>query len=454
MGGSKEKGPIEEPRDNEANERAAANHAATNIQTRYLSDGTTLPPPQPCTTYPSPHPSTTAYPQQVTVIMGQPKPHKSVFEAYILWFPLGLLGFHHFYLRRYGFGIFYFFTVGGCGIGWLMDLFRMPYLVREANEELDNLDKFKPLRLDDAYIMWFPLGIIGMHHYYLRRPVWGVAYTFTAGFLGIGWIVDAFRMPSLLKKSNEELRTKYINKTPKIYSLCDAYVLGATPLGIFGAHHFYMKNIPFGLFYLFTLGGAGIGWIVDMFRMKWLVERANNPDKFLLGKRHKHLDDAYVLAFPLGILGFHHLYLERPVWGILYFFTLGLAGIGWLVDLFRMPCLVAETNKRLTDELQVVAEVQHHMRGPVQCTVRERQLNVYPPPQGTAESNETPILQPPPYSAVPNNYNSMSHTYPPAQYIPYENPTPQVPASSYTGSEIDKPPAYSNDAYKPDGTNM
>lgn len=45
----------------------------------------------------------------------------------------------------------------------------------------------------------------GLHHYYLRRPAWGVAYTFTLGMFGIGWLIDAFRMPCLVAEANERL---------------------------------------------------------------------------------------------------------------------------------------------------------------------------------------------------------------------------------------------------------
>jgi TM2 domain-containing membrane protein YozV len=65
----------------------------------------------------------------------------------------------------------------------------------------------------------------------------------------------------------------------------NAYILGATPAGLFGAHHFYLGRITFGIYYLLTLGGFGIGWIVDWIRMPWLVERANNVDRQLLGTR-------------------------------------------------------------------------------------------------------------------------------------------------------------------------
>ena len=35
-----------------------------------------------------------------------------------------------------------------------------------------------------------------------------------------------------------------------------------------------------------------------------------------------------------GFLGAHRFYYGRPLTGTLWFFTLGLLGVGWLVDLF------------------------------------------------------------------------------------------------------------------------
>jgi TM2 domain-containing membrane protein YozV len=69
------------------------------------------------------------------------------------------------------------------------------------------------------------------------------------------------------------------------------------------------------------------------------------------------------MAFPAGIFGLHHFYLERPYWGILYLLSGGLFGVGWLVDMCRMPCLVAEANKRLTEEAAMMHEVREQIGG-------------------------------------------------------------------------------------------
>lgn len=99
--------------------------------------------------------------QNVAVVIGSRPPQKSLFEAYLLCFPLGFLGLHHFYLRRYGFGFLYLFTLGLCGVGWIVDFFRLPRLVIAANRRIENPEEDEELTLLDAYILWFPLGILG-----------------------------------------------------------------------------------------------------------------------------------------------------------------------------------------------------------------------------------------------------------------------------------------------------
>lgn len=58
---------------------------------------------------------------------------KSVGVAYALWFFLGVLGAHRFYLGRVGSGLIYLFTFGLCGFGLIYDLFVIPRMVREEN---------------------------------------------------------------------------------------------------------------------------------------------------------------------------------------------------------------------------------------------------------------------------------------------------------------------------------
>ena len=58
---------------------------------------------------------------------------KKLWIAYLCWLPLGMLGLHRFYLRHYFSGILFFVTGGGCFIGWIIDLFLIPSMVRGIN---------------------------------------------------------------------------------------------------------------------------------------------------------------------------------------------------------------------------------------------------------------------------------------------------------------------------------
>lgn len=45
-----------------------------------------------------------------------------------------------------------------------------------------------------------------------------------------------------------------------------------------------------------------------------------------------------------GICGLHRFYLGRPWTGLLWLLTLGLLGIGQIIDLFLIPGMVREEN--------------------------------------------------------------------------------------------------------------
>jgi TM2 domain-containing membrane protein YozV len=63
------------------------------------------------------------------------RPDKSLGVAYLLWFFLGFLGIHHFYLGKVGRGVGYLLTCGWFLIGLLVDLFTLPSQVQRINGE-------------------------------------------------------------------------------------------------------------------------------------------------------------------------------------------------------------------------------------------------------------------------------------------------------------------------------
>ncbi len=67
-------------------------------------------------------------------------------------------------------------------------------------------DEFYPQKnLFAAYVLWFLLGILGGHKFYLNRPLLGLAYFFTGGLILIGWIYDLFTLPSQVDAYNARI---------------------------------------------------------------------------------------------------------------------------------------------------------------------------------------------------------------------------------------------------------
>lgn len=71
---------------------------------------------------------------------------KSVGIAYL--FLIIILSLHYGYLRKWGIQVLFWITGGGLGIWWLIDLFRLPGLVKNYNNDIA-IDTIKDLK-----IMW------------------------------------------------------------------------------------------------------------------------------------------------------------------------------------------------------------------------------------------------------------------------------------------------------------
>jgi len=54
------------------------------------------------------------------------------------------------------------------------------------------------------------------------------------------------------------------------------------------------------------------------------------------------------LLWIFGFTGAHRFYYGKPVSATIYFFTLGLLGIGWLVDLFLIPSMDRKADLRFS----------------------------------------------------------------------------------------------------------
>ena len=52
-----------------------------------------------------------------------------------------------------------------------------------------------------------------------------------------------------------------------------------------------------------------------------------------------HLKSIGYILWLFGFTGSHRFYYGKPITGTIWFFTLGLLGIGWLIDLFLIPSM-------------------------------------------------------------------------------------------------------------------
>ena len=67
-----------------------------------------------------------------------------------------------------------------------------------------------------------------------------------------------------------------------------------------------------------------------------MMSYQNNTHSTLIG---------YILWI-FGFIGSHRFYYGRPVSGTIYFFTLGLLFVGWIIDLFLIPGMDSAADRK------------------------------------------------------------------------------------------------------------
>ncbi|WP_417911208.1 NINE protein [Candidatus Electronema sp. PJ] len=121
----------------------------------------------------------------------------SVAMGYILWI-FGFLGVHRFYYGKPISGTIWFFTFGLCGIGWLIDLFLIPGMDKEADL------RFTPGSKDYnvAWLLMVFLGLFGAHRMYMGKWLTGFLYFFTGGLFLLGYLYDLWTLNDQLTVIN------------------------------------------------------------------------------------------------------------------------------------------------------------------------------------------------------------------------------------------------------------
>jgi len=119
--------------------------------------------------------------------------------GYLLWI-FGFTGSHRFYYGKPITGTIWFFTLGLLGIGWLIDLFLIPGMDRQADFRFQN----GPINYSVAWILLTFLGLFGVHRMYMGKWLIGVLYLLTAGLVGLGYLYDYWTLNSQVDALNRQ----------------------------------------------------------------------------------------------------------------------------------------------------------------------------------------------------------------------------------------------------------
>ena len=118
--------------------------------------------------------------------------------GYLLWI-FGFTGSHRFYFGRPVSGTIWFFTLGLLGIGWLIDLFLIPSMDREADRRF----AVGPIDYSVAWLLLTFLGMFGIHRLYMGKIITGLLFLVTGGLFLIGYLYDFWTLNSQISEMNE-----------------------------------------------------------------------------------------------------------------------------------------------------------------------------------------------------------------------------------------------------------
>lgn len=116
--------------------------------------------------------------------MNRPQTHSTLI-GYLLWI-FGFLGAHRFYYGKPISGTLYFFTLGLFFIGWIIDLFLIPGMDRDADIRFNEGE----INYNIAWLLLTFLGLFGVHRMYMGKWLTGLVYLCTGGLFLLGYIYD------------------------------------------------------------------------------------------------------------------------------------------------------------------------------------------------------------------------------------------------------------------------
>jgi TM2 domain-containing membrane protein YozV len=139
----------------------------------------------------------TAFPATLSFGTGMNNDTHSKTLGYLLWI-FGFLGAHRFYYGKPVTGTIWFFTLGLLGIGWIVDLFLIPSMDREADRRFVAGE----INYSVAWLLLTFLGIFGAHRLYIGKWISGIVYFFTGGFFLLGVLYDFWTLNAQISERN------------------------------------------------------------------------------------------------------------------------------------------------------------------------------------------------------------------------------------------------------------
>ena len=129
--------------------------------------------------------------------------------GYLLWI-LGFTGSHRFYFGRPITGAIWFFTLGLLGVGWLIDLFLIPWMDRTADRRYQAGD----VDYSVAWLLLTFLGLFGVHRFYMGKWVTGLIYLVSGGLFALGYLYDLCTLNSQVHELNTASRDVALPASP------------------------------------------------------------------------------------------------------------------------------------------------------------------------------------------------------------------------------------------------
>jgi len=117
--------------------------------------------------------------------------------GYLLWI-FGFTGSHRFYYGKPITGTIWFFTLGLLGIGWIIDLFLIPGMDKQADQRFSGGN----INYSVAWLLLTFLGFFGIHRMYMGKWLSGIIWLLTFGVFGFGVLYDFWTLNTQISERN------------------------------------------------------------------------------------------------------------------------------------------------------------------------------------------------------------------------------------------------------------